>query len=111
MYAARFLISALAVLLLASTAHADRVLATGTVDGVFVRLDQGDYMHFVIKDARGKEQDFFVTKGDSTVDAFLKSPERYKGRKVRVKWQEVMSVVPEAGGQMRLREVVSVRLR
>lgn len=90
---------------------ADKILSSGTMDGTFLRLDQGDYAHFVIKDNAGKEQDFFVIKGDSTIDAIVAAPAKYKGRKVSVKWQVVMTDIPEAGGQTKIRKLVSIKLK
>jgi hypothetical protein len=112
MTAKRLLTLLLMVIALASTGLAkDKVLASGTTDGVFLRTETGDYVHFVIKDAKGQEQSFFIVKGDGTVEKFVKAPARYKGRKVRVKWQEVMSNIPEAGGPMKIRQVTSASLR
>jgi CheY-like chemotaxis protein len=40
------------------------------------------------------------------VEALVFAPARFKGRKVRVMWQEVNAHVPETGGPMRLRQIV-----
>jgi len=100
----------LLLLMAALPALADKVLATGTTRGKFLRIDQGDYTHFVMRDSKGQEQDFFIIKGDGTVDKFVATPAKYKGKAVQVRWQRVMSNIPEAGGEIEIRQVTSVKL-
>lgn len=72
---------------------------TGTTDGTFVGIDQGDYAHFLIKDTNGKDASFIILRPDKSVQRYLDKPAKLKGHKVRVHWQE--QTIPEAGGLMK----------
>lgn len=69
---------------------------TGITDGTFVRIDQGDYAHFLIKDTNGKDASFIILQPDKSVQQYLDKPAKLKGHKVRVHWKE--QTIPEAGG-------------
>lgn len=79
-----------------------------TTDGTFVRIDEGDYFHFVIKDAKGEEVSFFILKGDKSVDKVTDEPEKFAGKKCRVKWKTSTENIPEAGGKMEIDQILSV---
>lgn len=89
-------------LLLGLVARADLIL-TGTVREVQV----GDYYHLVVRDAKGKDHNFFVGK-DKSFDALVKNPEKFKGRKVKVRWHTVEREIPEAGGKLKIDEATAV---
>lgn len=72
---------------------------TGTTDGTFVKIEQGDYAHFLIKDTNGKDASFIVLRPDTSVQPYLDKPAKLKGHKVRVHWKE--QTIPEAGGLMK----------
>jgi hypothetical protein len=69
---------------------------TGTTDGTFVGIEQGDYAHFLIKDTNGKDASFIILRPDNSVQQYLDKPAKLKGHKVRVHWKE--QTIPEAGG-------------
>ena len=73
--------------------------ATGSTEGTFVGIEQGDYAHFQIKDKKGKDDSFIVLRPDKSVQPYLDNPTKLKGRKVRVHWKE--ETIPEAGGKMK----------
>jgi len=72
---------------------------TGSTEGTFVGIEQGDYAHFQIKNKNGKEDSFIVIRPDKSVQPFLDDPTKLKGRKVLVHWKE--QTIPEAGGKMK----------
>jgi len=73
--------------------------ATGSTEGTFVGIEQGDYAHFQIKDKKGKDDSFIVLRPDKSVQPYLDNPAKLKGREVRVHWKE--QTIPEAGGKMK----------
>ena len=73
--------------------------ATGSTEGTFVGIEQGDYAHFQIKDKKGKDDSFIVLRPDKSVQPYLDNPAKLKGRKVRVHWKE--ETIPEAGGKLK----------
>lgn len=95
--AALLLISLLALASCASTSTG--AAKTGTTDGTFVKIEQGDYAHFQIKDTNGKDASFIVLRPDASVQPYLDKPAKLKGHKVRVHWKE--QTIPEAGGLMK----------
>lgn len=90
------------VLLLGLVAWADSVL-TGTLREVQV----GDYYHLVIRDAKGKDHELWVGN-DKSFDGLVKSPEKFKGRRVKVRWHTVEKEIPEAGGKIKIDEATAI---
>jgi hypothetical protein len=72
---------------------------TGSTEGTFVGIEQGDYAHFLIRDRKGQDDSFIILRPDNSVRAYLDNPAKLKGRKVRVHWKE--QTIPEAGGLMK----------
>ena len=72
---------------------------SGSTEGTFVGIEQGDYAHFLIKDKKGQDDSFIILRPDKSVQPFLDNPTKLKGRKVRVHWKE--QTIPEAGGLLK----------
>ena len=101
--------------ILLSTAHAKDPAGvpkesekSGKTTGTFKGIEQGDYAHFILSDAKKKETRFFILRPDPSVDAVVDKPERFTGRLCRVQWTESMEDVPEAGGKIAVRQIVHV---
>ena len=88
---------------------ADAVKNTGTAEGTFLRLDEGDYFHFVIKDGQGEERSYFILKPDRSTQAVLDAPDNFVGKKCRVIFQESEELLPEAGQRMKITKVLGVQ--
>jgi len=93
--AAVLLVGTLALAPVAS-AHSPK---TGSTEGTFVGIEQGDYAHFLIKDKKGHDDSFIILRPDKSVQPYLDLPAKLKGRRVRVHWKE--QTIPEAGGLMK----------
>jgi hypothetical protein len=91
---------------LAEKAKADK---TKTLEGTFVRIDEGDYFHWVIKSTEGEERSFFILKPDASVDKVVEAPENYVGKKCRITWKASKEEIPEAGGKIDIEQVLSVQ--
>lgn len=83
-------------------------VATKIAEGTFSGIEWGDYAHWTMRTAAGKELSFFVMQPDASVEKVMKTPEKYVGKKCRVQWRKTVENVPEAGGEMELEEIVSV---
>jgi len=81
----------------------------GTAEGTFLRIDEGDYFHFVMKDKKGEEQSYFILKPDPSVETVIDSPEKYVGKKCRVTFLESEEFLPEAGQKMKISQVLKVK--
>ena len=73
--------------------------ATGSTEGTFVGIEQGDYAHFLIKDKKGNDESFIVLRPDKSVQPYFDNPTKFKGKQVRVHWNE--QTIPEAGGKLK----------
>ena len=100
-----------AALLLAATPLLAAPAKKGQSDGTFAGIEQGDYAHFRLKSAKGKEESFFILRPDKSVDSYLKNEAKLKGRKVRVHWEERDEQIPEAGGKQRIKIATRVEER
>lgn len=87
-----------------------KVLSMGETIGYFESIDWGDYCHFNIKDLNGKEQSFFVyINFNRKIDIeSYKKDASYKGRKLKVKWQEIETYIPEGGGNYKIIELLDL---
>lgn len=78
-------------------------------EGKFLRIDEGDYFHWVMKDhATGEEATFFILKPDASIEAVVSDPGKFVGKKCRVTWKESTELLPEAGQKMDVQQVLSV---
>ena len=89
---------ALFLLTVSAAQGSDKAKGTsGSTEGTFFGVEQGDYTHLQIKDKKGKADSFIVLRPDKSVQSFLDNPVKLKGRKIRVFWKE--ETIPEAGGK------------
>ena len=72
---------------------------TGSTEGTFAGIEQGDYAHFLIKDKKGQDDSFIILRPDKSVQAYLDNPAKLKGRRVRVHWKE--QTIPEVRGLLK----------
>ncbi len=78
-------------------------------EGKFLRIDEGDYFHWVMKDSEsGEEVDYFILKPDASVEAVTDDPDKFVGKKCRVTWKESTENLPEAGGKTDVQQILSV---
>jgi hypothetical protein len=108
-------ISLLVLMIFASVAFgADptaKVLKKGATDGTFVRIEQADYAHLYIKNKANTEESFFILKPDASLRPYLADGKKLVGSKLRVRWEERMQNLPEAGGPTRIQIVTKVEHR
>lgn len=101
------LVALLFVAILALAAQAQEVK---TFQGTFVEVEQGDYFHLNCKDAKGQVRSFWMIAPSPTFDPLLETPEKFRGKKIEVKYHTVKRDIPENGGPMELDEVISIRI-
>lgn len=88
-----------------------KVLKNGVTDGTFERIEQGDYAHFYVKTKTNREESFFILNPDPSLQPYLDNGGKLAGRKVRVRWEERMQTLPEAGGPTRIQIITKVESR
>ena len=82
-------------------------LAETTV-GTFQKVEFGDYAHLIIIDEKGETRSFWLGN-DPALKTLITNSEEYQNRKIRVEWHLVKRNIPEAGGPMKIEEVISVK--
>lgn len=82
--------------------------AVQTTSGTFTGIEQGDYFHWNMTTDAGEEVSYFLLKTDAALDKVIENPDAYKGRKCTVQWKETTEDIPEAGGKMKIQQVVGV---
>ncbi len=109
---ARQVFTALIVTLaFAASAFGESRASKGTTDGTFAGIEQGDYAHFLVKTAKGKQESYFVLRPDRSVQSYLDNPDKLKGRRIRAHWEERNENIPEAGGKQRIKVLTKVEQR
>jgi hypothetical protein len=72
---------------------------SGTTEGTFVGIEQGDYANSLIKDKNGHDDSFTILRPDESVKPYLDNPGKFKGHPVKVYWTK--KFIPEAGYPMK----------
>lgn len=80
---------------------------SGSTEGTFVGIEQGDYAHFLIKGKQGKDDSFIVLRPDKSVQPYLDNPDKLKGKPIRVHWEK--QLIPEAGEKLKTITKVEAR--
>ncbi len=86
----------------------EKAAAVQQAEGVFTGIEDGDYMHWNMKTAQGRERSFFVLHPDEGLAKVLAEPGKYIGRKCRVQWKSSTETILEAGGKLKVEQVLSV---
>lgn len=79
-----------------------------TTEGTFLRIDEGDYFHWIMKTKDEVEKSYFIIKTDAAVDKVVAEPEKFVGQKCKIQWKESNEVIPEAGGKIKIEQILSV---
>ena len=111
MNARQLLTTLVATLVFAATAFSESRASKGTTDGTFAGIEQGDYAHLLVKTGKGKQESYFILRPDKSVQSYLDNPDKLKGRRIRVYWEERNQHIPEAGGKQRIKLVTKVAAR
>lgn len=79
-----------------------------TTGGTFLGIEEGDYAHWLMRTDEGKELSFFILRPDESVGKILDNAKGYVGRKCRVQWKQSTENIPEAGGKIKVEQILSV---
>ena len=107
----RLLVATFALIIFSAGAAVADSGKKGSSIGTFAGIEQGDYAHFLIKDPKGRNESFFVLRPSNSVKSYLDNPDKLKGRKIRVFWEERNEHIPEAGGKQKIKIVTKVEER
>ena len=80
-----------------------------TTTGSFKGIEQGDYGHWNMTDAAGKELSFFILQPDASVDKVLEDAVPFVGKSCEIQWKKSKEDIPEAGGAMMIEQILSVK--
>lgn len=76
--------------------------------GVFTGVEQGDYFHWLLKTEDGRERSFFILHPTAEMNPAMDHPEKFKGMRCRIRWRSSMENLPEAGGDVKVDQIVAV---
>lgn len=82
--------------------------AENVLAGTFVGIEQGDYAHWKMRTANGRERSFFVLQTNPSLDRVLNDPQEYEGRHCRVRWTRATENLESVGGPVTLEKILSV---
>jgi len=83
----------------------------GITIGTFLTLEEGDYYYIHVKDENKKENTFTLWRAyEGAADLNVDNWESVKGKKVKVKWEETMEDIPEAGEKMLVKKVLAIEI-
>lgn len=85
--------------------HPDKIKKTKYVTGKLAGFEQGDYIHALVKPAKGEDLSFFIG-GPESLSFFLAA---HQGQQVKITYQEVSSWIEEAGGYTDIERVTAAR--
>jgi hypothetical protein len=94
----------------ADTARPSPAPARQVLRGTFVEIQEGDYVHIVIRDQAGNIRSFFIAPElpASVWEPFIGS--QHQGKAVEVTWEEVRRFLPEAGAEETIQQATNIRL-
>lgn len=83
---------------------------TQTLKGEYVDIQEGDYLHFVMKDEQGNRRSFFLSD-DMPQDEWMPfyDGDHDPGTKIEVEWREVTRFLKAAGAENTIEEITSIR--
>jgi hypothetical protein len=91
-----------------TAALGDKAVAA-EMEGVFLGIEEGDYAHWRMRNEKGEEVSLFVLRPEASVEAVLENPEKFAGKRCRVRWRKSMETIPEAGGKMEVKQIFGVK--
>ena len=69
-----------------SLAAAGGGVKTGSTEGTFIGIEQGNQTYFLIREKDGREHPFIILHPDESVQSYLDHAAKFKGRPVKVYW-------------------------
>ena len=82
--------------------------AAQVVEGVFLGIEQGDYLHWNMRTTAGDDFSLFILKPGASVTKAADNPEAFKGKRCRVTWKASTEFVPETGGKTEIDQILAV---
>ncbi|WP_448702994.1 hypothetical protein ACFGVR_11640 [Mucilaginibacter sp. AW1-3] len=80
-----------------------------TTTGTLTKVnDTGDFAQFILKDADGRETNYYWLRYFKGSENFEKGGAANVGKKVKIQWAEIEFYVPKAKGYYKLKEVKAV---
>ncbi|MCJ8166194.1 hypothetical protein MKJ04_15205 [Pontibacter sp. E15-1] len=85
-------------------------VSTGTTEGKLKRMDTKDFNYFVLTDNENMEKSFIWLRQFPGSENYMSNPQKFIGKKFRIKWQDVEVYVPNAKSYYTIKEVVGLEV-
>ncbi len=79
-----------------------------TIEGTFKRIDQKGFNYFVLNNGQNTETSFIWLKQFPGSENFMGDVTKYKGKKLKIKYDEIEVYLPIAKGYYKVKEILSV---
>ncbi len=80
-------------------------LAAGITTGTIKRVEEKDFIYFVLSDESGKEISFLWLTYFKGSEELTENPARVKGKKATINWTEVECYLPKAKGYYKVKKI------
>ncbi|MEP2777569.1 MAG: hypothetical protein ABJQ29_07450 [Luteolibacter sp.] len=92
-----------------SAKPAPKAPAGNVTSGVFTGIDEGDYMHWMIRPQGGEIISFFILNTTPEIEKVIHNPGQFLGKSCRVTWRNTVINSPNAGGNIDITELLGVQ--
>ena len=84
--------------------------SSGTTIGTFKRIDLKGFNYIVINDTNQSEKSYLWLKQFPGSEKFIDNAVSYKGKQLKISWQEVEVYLPSAKGYYKIKEITAINL-
>jgi hypothetical protein len=82
--------------------------ATGITNGKLKRVENKEFLYFVMKDETNREQSFIWLHYFQGSEKFIKDQASFIGKKMKIQWQEIEVFMPSAKGYFKIKEIAGI---
>lgn len=82
----------------------------GTVEGKFVKISGDKFATVIIKDDNGKQQELIWLKYFENSELLIESPQKMKGKRLKIDYTEYESYLPAAKGYYKIKEIKKLEI-
>jgi hypothetical protein len=91
-----------------ATATAAATSGTSVTAGRLARVENKEFLYFVVTDAANREQSFIWLHYFQGSEKFIKDPASYVGKSLKIRWQETEVFMPSAKGYFKIKEIAGI---
>ncbi|QKJ28977.1 hypothetical protein HQ865_04150 [Mucilaginibacter mali] len=86
-------------------------ISASSTTGTFKRIDNKGFNYIVITDNSGNEKSFLWLKQFPGSEAFMATPVKATGKKLKITWQDMEVYLPQAKGYYNVKEITGIEIQ